>query len=112
MQISTNFIINAQTEWIAVGEGVSRQILGYNENIMMVKVKFEAGSVGTVHKHVHDQTTYVASGIFEFTVGEETKIVMTGDGLYMESNVEHGVKCIEAGILIDTFSPFRRDFLT
>jgi len=108
---SKNFILNSEKEWIPVAEGVSRQILGYNENIMTVKVKFEIGSVGSIHCHLHDQTTYVASGVFEFLVGEETKIVKAGDGLFIESNVEHGVACIESGILIDSFSPFREDFL-
>jgi len=105
------FIFESEVEWEAAGERVTRQILGYDEQIMTVKVKFETGSVGYVHKHPHVQTTYVASGIFNFQIGDETKIVKTGDGLYMESNVEHGVTCIEAGILIDTFSPCREDFL-
>lgn len=42
---------------------------------MLVKVKFEKGAIGTPHKHYHTQTTYVASGKFEFTVGGEKKIV-------------------------------------
>jgi quercetin dioxygenase-like cupin family protein len=64
-----------------------------------------------VHTHEHRQCTYVASGIFEFQVGEETKIVRTSDGLYMEPHVPHGVKWLEAVVLIDTFSPAREDFL-
>ncbi len=106
-----NFIFESDTECEVVGEGVSRQILGFDQKIMTVKVKFEKGSVGCVHKHPHVQTTYVASGVFEFQIGEESKIVKTGDGLYMEPNLQHGVKCIEAGVLIDTFSPAREDFL-
>lgn len=42
---------------------------------MLVKVKFEQGAVGTPHTHYHTQTTYVASGKFEFTVnGENNRI--------------------------------------
>lgn len=33
-------------EWTEMAEGVSRQILGHDKQIMMVKVKFEAGAVG------------------------------------------------------------------
>ena len=78
---------------------------------MLVKVKFEKGAVGTPHEHFHSQSTYVASGVFEFRVGDETVIVKAGDGIYMEPDIIHGAVCIEAGILIDTFSPMRADFL-
>jgi len=108
---SKNFILESETQWETVGEGVIRQILGYDGQIMTVKVQFEAGAEGYAHKHSHVQTTYVASGVFLFKVGEETHTVKAGDGLYMEPNVEHGVVCLEAGILIDTFSPLREDFL-
>jgi Uncharacterized conserved protein, contains double-stranded beta-helix domain len=109
--MSKAFLFANEVEWEQVGDGVNRQILGYDETNMMVKVEFQAGAVGYVHKHPHVQTTYVASGVFEFQIGGETKLVKTGDGLYMEPNVEHGVVCIEAGTLIDVFAPYREDFL-
>lgn len=107
----SNFIFESETLWETVGEGVTRQIMGYDKQIMTVKVVFETGAIGYVHQHPHVQTTYVVSGEFEFTVGDQTKIVKEGDGLYMEPDVKHGVKCLKAGILIDTFSPCREDFL-
>ena len=108
---SKNFIFDSSTEWETVGEGMRRQIMGYDERIMLLKIEFKAGGVGYVHQHVHRQCSYVVSGVFEFQIGDQTKIVRSGDGLYMEPNVSHGVKCIEEGILIDTFSPVRKDFL-
>ena len=55
--------------------------------------------------------TYIAEGSFEFTIGGETKIVNKGDSVYMPSNVEHGVTCLEEGKLVDVFNPMRQDFL-
>ena len=78
---------------------------------MMVKVVFEEGAVGTMHEHYHSQATYVASGKFELTIGEEKRILEAGDGYYVAPDVLHGCMCLEAGILIDTFSPMRADFL-
>jgi quercetin dioxygenase-like cupin family protein len=92
-------------------KGITRQFVGYDKDIMMVKVMFEEGAVGAQHAHVHAQTTYVASGKFEMTIGDETQISQTGDGYYMAPNVPHGCKCLEAGVLIDVFSPVREDFL-
>ena len=70
---SNAFILENEKAWEPAGEGVVRQILGYDGQVMLVKVKFEQGAVGTPHTHYHTQTTYVASGKFEFTVnGEKT----------------------------------------
>ena len=109
---SKPFMYEADTPWEQTSDkGVVRQVMGYNGTIMMVKVKFETGAEGAPHSHYHTQVTYVASGKFEFTVGGETKVVEAGDALYMEPDVVHGCKCLEAGILIDCFSPMRETFL-
>lgn len=109
---SQPFMFETETEWEqTTDQGVTRQIMGYNDDIMMVKVKFEKGACGAAHEHPHTQVTFVASGKFEFTIGGETKTVSAGDALYMEPNVNHGCKCIEAGMLIDCFSPMRDTFL-
>jgi quercetin dioxygenase-like cupin family protein len=108
---SSKFVIEKEAEWEVVGEGVKRQILGYDGQLMQVKVTFETGSVGYAHQHFHSQSSMVISGRFEVTVGGETKILVPGDGFYVEPNVNHDVVCIEAGILIDGFSPARLDFL-
>lgn len=108
---SNTFIFSNQTDWELVADGVSRRIMGYDDNLMQVAVRFEEGAVGTVHKHFHSQTCYVVSGVFEFTIGEESHLVKAGDGLYMEPDIEHGVRCMEEGILLDSFNPTRLDFL-
>lgn len=108
---SKNFVLESETTWEHVSEGVSRQIMGYDGQLMLVKVKFDKGAIGSVHEHFHSQSTFVVSGIFEFQVGDEKKIVKAGDGIYMEPDVPHGCVCLEAGTLIDTFSPMREDFI-
>jgi len=101
-----------QMEWEELGGGVSRKFLGWDKQIMMVKVKFEKGAEGSPHQHFHTQTTYCAKGKFEFTVGDEKQVVEYGDGVYIPPNVIHGAICLEEGVLIDVFSPVREDFLT
>jgi quercetin dioxygenase-like cupin family protein len=95
-----------------LGKGVSRKILAYDENMMMVKVFFEEKAVGSVHSHPHEQVTYVVEGSFEFSIGDELKKVSKGDSLYFSPNELHGTTCIEKGILLDVFTPKRADFLT
>ncbi len=43
---SNNFQFEAEMLWESAGEGIVRQIMGYNDNLMMVKVKFETGAIG------------------------------------------------------------------
>lgn len=108
---SENFIFEADKAWEDAGGGAVRQVLGYNDDIMMVKVKFVKGQEGAPHSHPHSQCTYVASGKFQFTVGDVTKIVEAGDALYKQPGIEHGCVCLEDGILIDCFSPMRETFI-
>lgn len=109
--ISDVFFQTDGKEWENVDQGVSRQFVGYDTQIMMVKVKFETGAVGYEHQHFHAQTTYVASGKFRVTIDGEERVLSEGDGFYIPPNALHGAVCLEAGMLIDVFSPVREDFL-
>ncbi|RPD41468.1 cupin domain-containing protein [Chitinophaga barathri] len=102
----------ASIPWEDAAPGIQRQLFGYDEKMMLVKVKFEQGAVGTMHQHPHIQVSYVESGSFELTIGGEKKVLQTGDGYFVPSNVLHGCVCLEAGVLIDVFTPLREDFLT
>lgn len=93
------------------GGGVKRRILAYGDNMMQVEVHFEKGAVGAVHSHPHTQLTHVLEGAFEFTIGGEKQVVRKGDTLYKVPNIPHGCVCLEKGILLDTFAPYREDFL-
>ena len=109
---SKTFVCENETKWETIGDGITRQILGYDGHIMMVKIKAEkAGPVGVEHAHYHPQVTYVSSGKFEFTIGNEKKVVTAGDGMYMEPDVRHSCICIEPEVIVDCFSPMREDFL-
>jgi len=108
---SANFLMESQTKWEDLGGGVFRQVVGYDDALMLVIVRFTKGAVGAVHHHFHSQSSFVASGSFEVSIKGEKKILKSGDGFYVEPNVAHGVVCLEEGILIDAFSPARQDFL-
>lgn len=108
---SERYQLESELQWENPGPGIQRQIMGYDGQLMIVKVKFEKGAVGTQHEHYHSQATYVASGRFELEIGGEKRILSAGDGYYVAPDELHGCVCLEEGILIDTFSPHRADFL-
>lgn len=108
---SERYQIENELKWENPGPGIQRQIMGYDGQLMIVKVKFDKGAVGTLHEHFHSQATYVASGRFELSIAGEKRILGPGDGYYVAPDELHGCVCLEPGILIDTFSPHREDFL-
>ena len=77
------FQFEKELKWEHPAPGIRRQIMGYDGQLMMVKVEFEKGAVGTLHEHYHSQATYVASGKFELTIGDRKEILSTGDGYYV-----------------------------
>jgi quercetin dioxygenase-like cupin family protein len=105
------FIENREIPWEQVAEGVKRKIMAFDEKLMLVKVEFEKGGIGVLHRHHHSQITHVESGTFEVQINGDKKTLTSGDVYYIPSNVLHGCVCIEAGVLIDVFSPMREDFV-
>ncbi|MDO6460659.1 cupin domain-containing protein [Granulosicoccaceae sp. 1_MG-2023] len=108
---SQKFIELDSIEKEPVAPGVTRQVMGHNEQIMAVRVTFEKGSEGYVHSHFHSQISYIESGKFEVMIDGEKQTLKAGDCFYVAPNAEHGAVCLEPGVLIDIFSPVRADFL-
>ena len=94
-----------------VNEGMNRQILGYLSGLMLVRVTFDKGAIGYTHEHSHQQVSYVESGVFEVEIDGLKKILKAGDAFVIDSDINHGAVCLEKGVLIDTFSPMREDFI-
>lgn len=105
------FVYGDRAEKEAVDGGLIRQIMAYEDSLMLVKASFDKGSEGYTHSHPHAQLAYVESGVFEFTIGDETATLKKGDCAYIPSGVDHGAVCLEAGALLDIFSPIREDFM-
>ncbi len=105
------FVTANDIAWETVAEGVKRKLMTYDANLMMVVVQFEEGGIGAAHSHVHTQMSYVASGTFAITIGDEKRTVSTGDAYYIPSNRWHGAVCREAGTLVDVFTPMREDLV-
>jgi quercetin dioxygenase-like cupin family protein len=97
---------------VQAGEDVTRQVLADHADLMVVAFTFEkAGAEGALHNHPHVQSTFVESGRFKFHVDGVDTIVGPGDSFVIPSDAVHGCVCLEAGRLVDCFTPRRDDFL-
>jgi len=108
---SEAFIRGKDVEVESVGDGIRRQLLGYNDALMVARVEFEEGAEGYVHAHPHSQVSYVESGEFDVFIDGERRILGPGDSFCVQPNLDHGAVCRKAGVLLDVFSPVREDFL-
>lgn len=109
--MSKAFNPSAAIEWEIVDQGVQRKILGHDDQVMMVLVRFEKGAVGSLHHHVHRQISYIESGSFEVSIDGQKQILEKGDCFFVAPDLVHGVVALEAGTLVDVFTPARMDFL-
>lgn len=62
------------------------------------------------HDHMHEQTSYVQEGKFEFTVDGITKIISAGDYINIAPNTPHSAKALTDCKIIDVFVPCREDY--
>ncbi|APH03944.1 cupin domain-containing protein [Bacillus weihaiensis] len=100
-----------QANWEQAEPGVKRRIFPPGKSIMMMEVHFEEGAEGYAHSHPHEQLTYCIKGEFEFTIDGEAHILKPGETIFIPSGATHGAKALQAGAIIDTFTPLRDDLL-
>ena len=97
--------------WEDAEPGVRRRILQAQGALMLMEVQFAADAAGYEHNHVHEQISYCVAGRFEYSLDGRTHVLAAGDSVYVPSNARHGAKALEAGTLIDVFTPVREDLL-
>jgi quercetin dioxygenase-like cupin family protein len=97
--------------WEDAEPGVRRRILQAQGRLMLMEVRFAAGAAGYEHLHPHEQISYCIAGSFEYVLDGRPRLLMEGDSIYVPGNVAHGAKALEAGVLLDVFTPLRDDLL-
>lgn len=103
--------MNKEFTWEPAEPGVKRKIFPPGDSIMMMEVHFEEGAEGYEHSHPHEQLTYCLRGKFEFIIDGEKHIVNPRETIFIPGGAKHGARALEAGAIIDTFTPLRNDLL-
>lgn len=105
------FVKNSEREVKNVGEGATRKILSYSENLMVCEIRLKKGSVTPIHTHPHEQSTYVISGSCIGRIGDAERLLQEGDTMLIRGDEPHGLTAVEDSVLLDIFTPMRMDFL-
>ena len=109
--MSAIFLHDKTQSWTDLGDGVQRKILVYNDELMLMKVRFQKGAIGALHRHPHTQISYVSAGKFRYHIDGTDEILGVGDSCIISPDLIHGCECLEEGELIDSFTPHREDFV-
>ena len=106
-------VIFAPTSAAAVSApepGMQRQVLAYNQNVMLVRHHLTKGWKGASHSHPNEQLVYVVTGCILFTGGGKTIEMHSGESVVVEGDVEHQASALEDSEVLDVFVPYRRDY--
>ena len=92
-------------------KGVAFEVLAVGEKSMITRMNFTKGNDVPFHKHPNEQNGYVISGVYKIKLIDCEEIITTGDSYTVGENILHAFEVIESGIIIDTFTPPREDYL-
>lgn len=91
-------------------DGTIRGHYAHLDGMTIGEVHLDANTTVPMHAHPHEQTTYVISGQFEFTIDGETTVLQPGMAALIPGGAMHGGRTITACRVIDVFSPARDDY--
>lgn len=94
-----------------VFQGVYLDSLAVGEKSMVTKMNYAVGNYAAKHTHPHEQCGYVISGKYLMTIEEKEILLEAGDSYAVPGNVTHSFKVLEAGEVVDVFTPQREDYL-
>lgn len=99
-------------EWDTIMPGIYRQMLAFDENIMLMIVKIMPGACVPKHNHKNIQAGIVIKGRLMFRTDHGETEVSEGWSYYIESNENHEVYNLtdEEAIALDVFMPKREDY--
>lgn len=87
------------------------EVLAVGKESMVTKMLFKEKDFAPMHKHPNEQNGYVISGRYKLIVNNQEYIIENGDSYSIPANAEHSLEIIEAGQIIDVFTPVRQDYL-
>ncbi|MGO2465855.1 MAG: cupin [Serratia proteamaculans] len=89
----------AETPFEKLDNGLIRRQGVMSNGARAAEVKFDAGTFGQLQKRDYALQTQVVSGEFEFTVGNDSQVVVAGETIEIPANTASGCFCLTAGTL-------------
>ena len=91
--------------------GVDFVVLSIGIDTMVTKMIYKPTDNVPFHNHPNEQSGYIISGKYNLKLNGQEYLLSSGDAYSIPANIEHSFEIIEAGEVIDVFSPIRQDYL-
>lgn len=91
--------------------GVVRRRLAATELLYQMTVDLATGAEVPLHKHPHEQLSYVVSGRLRFQLGDSLVEAGPGETVVIPGETPHAVWALTDCLVIDTFAPCRTEYL-
>ena len=91
--------------------GVDFIVLSIGNDSMVTKMLYKTTNFVPFHKHPNEQSGSVVSGKYKLKFNGEEFLLLEGDSYSIPANIEHSIEIIEAGLVVDVFTPIRQDYL-
>jgi quercetin dioxygenase-like cupin family protein len=91
-------------------QGLRRQVMSYNPDMMLVRHRMVKGWVGVKHSHPHEQMVYVVSGRIVLEHPGGSVEATAGDSFIVPGDVAHQATALEDSEVLDIFTPYREDY--
>ena len=92
--------------------GIHYKTLVFGLCTSLHEFNLESGSKIPMHSHPHEQTGYLVQGRMNFIFKERTILAEAGDSWSIPSQEEHGVHALEDCVVIEVFSPVRKEYIS
>jgi quercetin dioxygenase-like cupin family protein len=93
-----------------INPSIARQYIT-GDNVTIARFDLKRGGVVPRHAHENEQVSIVLSGALLFRIDGREMTIRGGDVMQIPRNVPHEVEVLEDAIVIDVFSPIRRDWI-
>lgn len=94
----------------SVGTGISRRVI-HGDNITLARFYLDAGATVSEHSHNNEQISYVMEGKLIFDIDGKSTEAHAGELFKIPPGVLHKVTAMEPSVVLDTFSPPRKDWM-
>jgi quercetin dioxygenase-like cupin family protein len=100
-----------QTGYTEIFPGVQLKTRVFGTKTLLAEFWLKKGNSIPDHQHPYEQTGYLVSGNICLTIGNESFDAAPGDSWCIPSDMKHSVEIKEDSVLVEVFSPVRKDYL-
>lgn len=91
--------------------GVDFLVLSHGQESMVTKMLYKTTNNVPFHSHPNEQSGYILTGKYRIKFSDYNQEIGAGDSYSIPANIDHSIEIIEAGEILDFFTPPRKDYL-